>query len=143
MPHDDHYEVGFGKPPKSHQFKKGQSGNPRGRGKTKKGSRTEIIVNALNQSVKVRKGDRSITMTKFEVIIEDLINKAMQGDRSARADLLKLLDKLGPNKAAADQISSNKVLILPGIMDRDEWLRMVNKTQAKARGETPDDEASS
>lgn len=25
------YEVGYGKPPKQHQFKRGQSGNPRGR----------------------------------------------------------------------------------------------------------------
>ena len=30
-PHD--YKVGYGKPPKEHRFKKGQSGNPRGRPK--------------------------------------------------------------------------------------------------------------
>ena len=33
------YEVGYGKPPKEHRFKKGQSGNPRGRPKDAKFSR--------------------------------------------------------------------------------------------------------
>ena len=28
---NDDYEVGYGRPPKSGQFKKGQSGNPKGR----------------------------------------------------------------------------------------------------------------
>lgn len=30
-PNDTGYEVGYGKPPKSTRFKKGQSGNPGGR----------------------------------------------------------------------------------------------------------------
>ena len=31
--HNDDYNVGYGKPPKASQFKKGQSGNPKGRPK--------------------------------------------------------------------------------------------------------------
>jgi hypothetical protein len=31
MPREPDYEVGYGKPPKDTQFKKGKSGNPRGR----------------------------------------------------------------------------------------------------------------
>lgn len=30
---DDEYEVGYGKPPQRTQFKKGQTGNPKGRPK--------------------------------------------------------------------------------------------------------------
>lgn len=33
---DKEYEIGYGKPPKEYQFKKGQSGNKKGRPKNSK-----------------------------------------------------------------------------------------------------------
>ena len=41
------YEVGYGKPPKKHQFKRGQSGNPKGR--KKKLTRVPDIATALDR----------------------------------------------------------------------------------------------
>ena len=38
----DEYEVGYGKPPKDSQFKKGESGNKRGRPKGVKNLKTEV-----------------------------------------------------------------------------------------------------
>lgn len=56
------YEVGYGKPPKGHQFKPGQSGNPRGR---PKGAKSEETVFrgvaarkvAVTEAGKIRKVD--------------------------------------------------------------------------------------
>lgn len=40
----DDYEIGYGKPPKQTQFRKGQSGNPRGRPKRKKPALRKVVL---------------------------------------------------------------------------------------------------
>lgn len=47
------YEVGYGKPPKATQFKKGQSGNSKGRPRKSENVRT-LLRETLNQRVQVR-----------------------------------------------------------------------------------------
>ena len=56
-------EVGFGKPPREHQFAKGKSGNPAGRPKKKKASEetrplAAILASVLRRPVTVTQGKR-------------------------------------------------------------------------------------
>src|SRR5215469_5153687 len=51
------YEVGYGKPPRSSRFKKGQSGNPRGRPSGSKNLST-LLSEALNEPVIVTENGR-------------------------------------------------------------------------------------
>jgi hypothetical protein len=44
------YQVGYGKPPKDTRFKKGQSGNPRGRAPGAKNLKT-LLIDTLNEPV--------------------------------------------------------------------------------------------
>lgn len=39
---NNNYQVGYGKPPKHSRWKKGQSGNPRGRPKGTRGLKTDL-----------------------------------------------------------------------------------------------------
>ncbi len=75
------YEVGFGKPPKSTQFKKGQSGNPRGRPKGSLNLAT-TLKRELNEKVMVAENGRQRTVSKGEAAIKQLVNRAAQGELS-------------------------------------------------------------
>lgn len=73
-------EVGYGKPPKSSQFKPGTSGNPDGRRK-RPFTYQELVEKVLNEKVSVNgENGKKIRMTRGEVTIRNLSTKAMQGN---------------------------------------------------------------
>jgi hypothetical protein len=82
-------EIGFGKPPKRTQFKKGQSGNPRGRPKGQPNIAT-VLVKALREKVIVNENGRRKVITKLEASITQLVNKAAAGDLRALQQLAAL-----------------------------------------------------
>jgi hypothetical protein len=78
------YEIGYGKPPKEYQFKKGRSGNPRGRPK-KKQIKTpshphepfkDAFLKAAYRRVKTENGP---TVTMAEAVAHSIATKAAQG----------------------------------------------------------------
>jgi hypothetical protein len=75
-------DVGYQRPPKATQFKKGQSGNPGGRPKGSKNLAT-IIKQDGRQMVKLNgpKGQRSIT--KQQAAVMQVGNQAAQGNLAA------------------------------------------------------------
>jgi len=86
--------VGYGRPPAATRFKKGQSGNPKGRPKGRK-SVGKIFSDALHRPIEVREADRVRTMSKIEAVIEVTLNKALKGDHRSFAKLMDVADKLG------------------------------------------------
>lgn len=80
------YEVGYGKPPKKHQFKKGKSGNVKGRPKKPKPD-ASLALALLNAPVPVNQGGKQVKMQPFEVSLRKLVEKALkkQDFRSAIA----------------------------------------------------------
>src|SRR5689334_8584073 len=81
--------VGYGKPPRSTRFKKGQSGNPKGRPRNR---RSDVPYDSiLGQMVTVREGGRERRITAAEAFILHLTKKGLAGDNaSARASLAAL-----------------------------------------------------
>lgn len=76
------YRVGYRSPPKGTQFKKGESGNPKGRPKGSRGLQN-IMVEELKSNVTIHENGRSKTVKKGEVIVKQMVNKAMAGDHKA------------------------------------------------------------
>jgi len=84
----DSYEVGYGKPPKGTQFKKGSSGNPKGRPKRALDFHHELLRESRSSVIINENGRRRIS--KYSAVIKQLTIKAMSGNLSATRILLGL-----------------------------------------------------
>jgi hypothetical protein len=91
-PREAKSEVGYGKPPPEHQFKKGRSGNAHGRPKGRKNF-GKSVADVLTAPVEVRQGSREAKMPLREAVLRRLCNAALQGKPRAIQDLLAFAGK--------------------------------------------------
>lgn len=89
------YLVGYRKPPTATQFRKGKSGNPRGRPNGRKNF-TTILEETLDTTVVVNEGGKRVTRSKRDVVATQLVNKAAGGDLKAAELVIKLSTGGGP-----------------------------------------------
>lgn len=75
------YEVGYGRPPRHSRWRKGQSGNPRGRPKRK--TLAQAVSAALYEKVTVTENGRRRSISKLEALSKQLVNKSASGDMRA------------------------------------------------------------
>ncbi len=92
------YKVGNKCPPKEHQFKEGNSGNPTGRPK-RRPSFHSLLTKQLQKTVTVSKNGKSVRMTNYELIAQQLISSVFKKDWAA----LKILKTLLQESFAVDQ----------------------------------------
>lgn len=80
-------KVGYKSPPEHSRFKKGQSGNPRGRPKKdyEKG-----IFGILEDEITIRLSGKNKRVSKIEALVYKLINDALGGDLNALKMLFRI-----------------------------------------------------
>lgn len=88
----DDYEVGYGRPPSKSQFKKGQSGNPRGRPKGSKNFKT-VAEEITKGKVTVSSNGKKISISSMEAAFMKLREKALRGDLRALVKFLEFCDR--------------------------------------------------
>ena len=87
------YEVGYGKPPRDTRFKKGQSGNLRGRPSGSNNLST-LVSEALNEPVIITEDGGRRKISKGRAIITQLVNRSAKGDLRAAKILLDILQEI-------------------------------------------------
>lgn len=97
------YEVGYGRPPRHTQFKRGRSGNPRGRPKGHQNIKT-VLETLLNQKVTVTENGQAKRMTKRELMFAGAINRAAKGDPRALNTVVALMARLGLADTPVEQV---------------------------------------
>jgi hypothetical protein len=88
------YEIGYGRPPRSTQFKPEISGNPRGRPKGMK-SVAKSLDEALSRRLTIQENGRERKMSAQDVIIRGLVNDAARRNSRAVKLLFALIDRYG------------------------------------------------
>ena len=86
-------EVGYKKPPKEKQFRKGVSGNPQGRPKRSQ-TLNSLMREVGEKPVSMTEGDRTKVISLKKAIVNQLGNGAARGDYRYLALYLKLLTQL-------------------------------------------------
>ncbi len=118
---DDDDNVGYGKPPKSSRFRKGESGNPKGRPKGANNFKTDL-AEELKERILVREGDRSIKISKQRAVIKSVVAKTLRGDQRAANTLLnamfRLLDLDGAGSDADRPITADENEVLAVLQQR-------------------------
>lgn len=118
------YEVGYCRPPEHTRFRKGQSGNSKGRPKARRGP-LDNVAEILNAPVNVKRGKRSVKMGGFEASVRTQVKRGLvEGNTTALIDALKVFEEYGAITTPAVEEIYRGVIKIPHKWDIDEWIAM-------------------
>ncbi|MDJ1018499.1 MAG: DUF5681 domain-containing protein [Paracoccaceae bacterium] len=109
-----HYDVGYGKPPKHTRFKKGQSGNPKGRPKGSRNFATDLDEVLSAPMTVIKNGSPKKVSSQLAALMR-LMERALNGDMKALAQVVALAQLRAAEKEAQSaerSLSVNETEIL-------------------------------
>jgi hypothetical protein len=126
---DDNDSVGYGRPPRAHQFKPGQSGNPKGRPKGKK-NEAMMLDELLFQRIPVRQGGRDLRMTVIEAIFRRLAEDSLKGNIKAAGFLFNRLSAISSDQPQQTELMEDDQAVLQAYLK--EYLSKREANDGKA-----------
>ena len=123
----NHHNVGYGRPPREHQFPPGKSGNPRGRPKGSK-SASAILFQVLNRKLRVRQDGKEKQITVLEAIIVKFADEALKANARAAHFLFNLTDPASKQDQNSNVTSADDQKILDAFVS--EIMAKVEKSRS-------------
>jgi hypothetical protein len=120
----NNYEVGYGRPPKDTQFKKGQSGNPAGRPKGTRNFKTDL-EEELQERVRITEGGKSEEVSKQRALVKRTFEKGINGDMLAVAMIAQwVMQHLGISEGTpeAEDLKQDDKAIIDGFLKSIETM---------------------
>src|SRR6202022_5071391 len=125
---DSAYEVGYGKPPKANQFRKGRTGNPRGK-RGGEENMTSAFKRIVLKRVKINDGEKIRTVTLAEAVILKNYNAAVQRDSFAMSNIFRLAEDAGEFVDSTDAKQVGRPLLVPEkVKTMEEFLARYGQT---------------
>ncbi len=115
--------VGYRLPPEATRFRKGASGNPRGRPKGSLNVAT-VLMRTLREKVAINANGRRRTVTKLEAALKQLVDQAAAGDLRA----LRHLTALAHDAEAQQDVRDSQLKNL-GELDQDVMQGILRRFQ--------------
>lgn len=126
------YKVGYGKPPLHSRFKKGQSGNPKGRPKKPKPDAATTVEKILSTAVTVRCGGNRFRVSAQEAAALREVDDALRGNQQATAALLRRIKKLKVFVVPGNEPSQPRgVLFIPPPLTDEEFEQKLAELQER------------
>jgi len=105
---DDH-SIGYRRPPKHSQYRKGQSGNPKGRPSGR--HRLLPYDSILGEIVTIRENGEEREVTAAEAFVLQMIKRGLEGDVTAARLALATMQELYPERDVPEIESITRVII--------------------------------
>lgn len=129
--------VGYGSPPVQHQFKKGRSGNPRGRPRKAKPPVkdllwdyhiADLILLEAARPVQIPENDQIVELPMIQAILRSLSVAALKGDRRAQLAVASMV------QTTQDKVLNARRTVYQAVTDYKDHYRQVF-AECDARGE--------
>src|SRR5262245_38702610 len=123
----DDYSIGYKKPPRHSQFRRGQSGNPSGRPRGARNLATDL-AEELAERIFVRDGERRLKISKQRMVLKSVLQKAMKGDVRAAESIFRMMASIIESQSeeeAPTKLAPSEKAILGRFVER--WLNKNDK----------------
>jgi hypothetical protein len=104
-------DVGYGKPPRAHQFEPGKSGNPKGRPKGAKSAET-ILGELLQQKISLNERGRTRRITILEGILRRIAEDCLKGNIKSAAFVLNRLQAMSSDETDESGLNEDEQTVL-------------------------------
>jgi hypothetical protein len=144
------YSVGYCLPPKSGQFQRGQSGNPKG-GKKREGTIRGALRAELDATQRVRENGKEKVLTKAEVLAKQWVRLAMEGKINALLQIAKIEPQIiaqvmaaaaaapDPSASTGDQLTETDLAMMRWLIEGADGSELDDGSEIEDAGDEDGD----